>query len=942
MASADNTVDNNNMAIQLYEPPQVGETAAAAASNPTNAVDSTTANPSDSSNTISNNNNNADSTTGWKWRWPDIRNEEGRRSSLLLDVKRGLIEQIWTTLEVKMLDRFCASCFGAYLHYPKNLVPSAVMHLMISQQVIKEGAEEDELWFLVGDKFVRLSKYEYALVTGLRFGPTNFDPNADCECSEEGVFRKFVDPENKYGKKGAPYTDVLKLFKKPPRVLRRSPQDLLKIAKVLFVHGYFYAIDTRTNIAKWLWVLVEDEKEWEKFPWGAYSFQIFIMRMKNLKAGERSYHFYGFSHAFLHFVFEAVPGLAAKLTSKPKHGLVQPRLIKRLFHKCSSVDELVKFFDSKEPIECYEKLEPTESELSQYTWWGHVADDVQSSVKYIHRESHFTGKAKELKRTREQSPVPEREQGDGSVPTVETGPRNNSVPALELRPTKRTRTTESPNVDSEELLTSILEGVRRDNELLVQRVMREVREIQEMASQKADDMKSEIEEFKKTVEELRRRDSYVPFEDYAQFENTPSPSPTKETPSPPPPPPEIQKTRSPPPSVRTPSPPEFLKTTPADEVFVPFEDDFLDEIAAFTDNMEYARVRGVREPSATPILRVPVQTGKPFSPIRVTTAAMMKQQEKAKDSVFRVRPAVRPPKDSDEAFVLSDRHREQISSYIAYLSSDSEEARDIGNIFPETAAFFKEIEDYTKTMEIQVVDAYLRILNFSPEFLGCHPEGKGKFTILGHFFCDTIDNIFRNKYPREIIPDGLKGKAEKLNLRDEQVNILLNIVLGKTTVVTEKWGPLVPFTEVQKIYTVWLASGHFYPLIIDLVRCEVWIFDSMAICTTKAKRENRYLKTLSLRHILPAILKASGFYRVRKDLKPVFREWDLRFADKDYCFRQEDILSCGPFALKLMEVLVSRRALPYITEGNIGLIRSSIAERIFSYSKPAKTNVPLL
>ncbi|KAL3644395.1 hypothetical protein CASFOL_012327 [Castilleja foliolosa] len=265
--------------------------------------------------------------------------------------------------------------------------------------------------------------------------------------------------------------------------------------------------------------------------------------------------------------------------------------------------------------------------------------------------------------------------------------------------------------------------------------MREVREIQEMASRKADDMRSEIEELKKTVEELRQRDSYVPFEDYAQFENTPSPSPTKETPSPPPPPPEIQKTLSPPPSERTPSPPEFLKTTPADEVFVPFEDDFLDEIAAFTDNMEYARVRGAKEPSSTPILRVPVQTGKPFSPIRVTTAAMMKQQEKAKDSVFRVQPAVRPPKDSNEAFVLSDRHKEQIRAYLAYLSSDSEEARDIENIFPETAAFFKEIEDSKKTMEIQVVDAYLRILNFSPEFLGCHPEGKGKFTILGHFFC---------------------------------------------------------------------------------------------------------------------------------------------------------------------------------------------------------------
>ncbi|KAL3646923.1 hypothetical protein CASFOL_009467 [Castilleja foliolosa] len=206
MASADNTVDNNNMVIQLYQPPQVGETAAAAA-NPTNAVDSTPANSTDSSTTIFDN-NNADSTTGWKWMWPDIRNDEGRRSSLLLDVNRDLIEQIWTSLGKQMLDRFHASCFGAYLHCPKNQVPCAVMHLMISQQVIKEGAEVDELWFLVGDKFVRLSKYEYALVTGLRFGPTNFDPNADCDCS-----------------KGCSEF----------------------IAKVLFVH--------------------EEEDEWETFPW---------------------------------------------------------------------------------------------------------------------------------------------------------------------------------------------------------------------------------------------------------------------------------------------------------------------------------------------------------------------------------------------------------------------------------------------------------------------------------------------------------------------------------------------------------------------------------------------------------------------------------------------------------------------------------------------------
>ncbi|KAL3627239.1 hypothetical protein CASFOL_028602 [Castilleja foliolosa] len=224
--------------------------------------------------------------------------------------------------------------------------------------------------------------------------------------------------------------------------------------------------------------------------------------------------------------------------------------------------------------------------------------------------------------------------------------------------------------------------------------------------------------------------------------------------------------------------------------------------------MEYVRHRGVGDPSSTPIICVTVQTGKAFAPIRVTATTMMKEQLKAKDSVFKIRHAVRPPKDSDGAVYLSDRHKKQMSAYLAYLSSDSEEEQDVGNTLPETAAFFKEIENSEKWMEIQVVDAYLRILIFSPEFLGCHPEAKGKYTILGFY-----TRYLFLKYPKEIIPIGVKGKAEKLNLEDEQVKLLLDIVLGKTTVVTEKWSPLVPFTEVQKftpyglpvvIFILWL------------------------------------------------------------------------------------------------------------------------------------------
>ncbi|KAL3646410.1 hypothetical protein CASFOL_011590 [Castilleja foliolosa] len=65
MASA----DNNNMAIEVFQHSQVGETDAA---NPIINANSNPANAADSSTTISDN-HNADSTTGWEWRWPEIR-----------------------------------------------------------------------------------------------------------------------------------------------------------------------------------------------------------------------------------------------------------------------------------------------------------------------------------------------------------------------------------------------------------------------------------------------------------------------------------------------------------------------------------------------------------------------------------------------------------------------------------------------------------------------------------------------------------------------------------------------------------------------------------------------------------------------------------------------------------------------------------------------------
>ncbi|KAL3622981.1 hypothetical protein CASFOL_031797 [Castilleja foliolosa] len=529
--------DINNMAIDVYQPSLVGETSAAnptnAAANPTNSANANSANAADLSTTISDDQNtDAVSTIGLKWMWPTVRNPE-------------------------------------------------------AQQVIKEGTDEDELWFLVGDKFVRFSKYEYALVTGLRFGPTDFDSNADCDIPTEGVYRTFIDPQNEFKKNGAKYTSVL------------------------FVHGFFVSIDKRYRIANWLWALVEETEKWETFPWGAYLFQILMYRMKNakVKAGFTgdNYHIYGLSHAFL-----VVPGLADKLTLKPKHNCVQPRLLKRLCHT-KPLKEYLKFFDSQD-IQCFDKLEPTKQELIDYTWWHHVADDVRSSVRYIHRESNKTKKALLLKRTREQSP-------------------------------KRARTMESPNVYSGELLTRILEGVRRENELCMQRVMREVRQ-------------------------------------------SPPPPPKTKTPSPPPvinpPSPSVQttaqtttqtteqkteqtKTRTP--ERKTPPPPPST-----DDLYVPFDGNFIDDIEAFADKTDYVRRRGDQEePEFTPIERLPIRILEYLTPIKVPRVSVKKAQSNNK--FITIRRAVRPPKDSEFDTYMNSKH---MKAYNAYLESGSKEKRDCG------------------------------------------------------------------------------------------------------------------------------------------------------------------------------------------------------------------------------------------------------------------------
>ncbi|KAH6776298.1 Protein kinase superfamily protein [Perilla frutescens var. hirtella] len=88
------------------------------------------------------------------------------------------------------LESFRSGCFGHFLDYRAGVVQKKAIHGLMSREVrvsdrVLEGRET---WFQIHHSQLRFGPTEYSLVSGLRFGSTSIDLNAD----EHVVPQKFV------------------------------------------------------------------------------------------------------------------------------------------------------------------------------------------------------------------------------------------------------------------------------------------------------------------------------------------------------------------------------------------------------------------------------------------------------------------------------------------------------------------------------------------------------------------------------------------------------------------------------------------------------------------------------------------------------------------------------------------------------------------------------
>lgn len=250
-----------------------------------------------------------------------------------------------------LLDRFLEGPFRYIMELKRKDVTISALHELLARELRDSSIPEHERWFSIGGREIICGPREWAIVTGLNFGPSAFDPYS----------RNHIIPlsslyHTKYGRSKA----KIKVNRLRDDFLNRderlgTPEQYVKAANLLVL---YFILQCRDNspIDDWAWALVENEEQWRDFPWGSWSWQILCHQLGVVKKDpseidnkQRKYHLYGPVWGLNLWSYEAIPLLGRTCGYQaPQRRELLPRL--RRWETYSSYTSFVDFFGNPEVI----------------------------------------------------------------------------------------------------------------------------------------------------------------------------------------------------------------------------------------------------------------------------------------------------------------------------------------------------------------------------------------------------------------------------------------------------------------------------------------------------------------------------------------------------------------------------------------------------------------
>ena len=145
----------------------------------------------------------------------------------------------------EVLQDFVVTYFGHFLNFDLNTVfSSKVVYNLLAKEIIVDCVGNSELYFGIGGRRLRFSKYEFCLLTGLKFGRRTHFPTYNNNIVEGGVLDRYC-PNAKVDMT----TLHNRLCERGARFDHRK--DPLKIALALFVERFLFGANYNKIVSLW-------------------------------------------------------------------------------------------------------------------------------------------------------------------------------------------------------------------------------------------------------------------------------------------------------------------------------------------------------------------------------------------------------------------------------------------------------------------------------------------------------------------------------------------------------------------------------------------------------------------------------------------------------------------------------------------------------------------
>lgn len=185
--------------------------------------------------------------------------------------------------------------FRYYVEIAHNqLLVCPLIVTILARELEFPRARPDEMWFEIGGQPYRFGKQEFLLVTGLPFGHIDVKTIKARQNDKNSLLWRLF--------KGIPPSvkAIVLMLKSRANI---NVEDTFKLANLVIAFQLFYGLDERQGVDKALWVMIEDQKAWNAFPWGTMSYSILLDHLRQVITEERlvngrTVNAYGFVWAF--------------------------------------------------------------------------------------------------------------------------------------------------------------------------------------------------------------------------------------------------------------------------------------------------------------------------------------------------------------------------------------------------------------------------------------------------------------------------------------------------------------------------------------------------------------------------------------------------------------------------------------------------------------------